>query len=131
MRIRNVATLGGHLAHGDPHMDLPPILMTLGARVRAASRRGERWIDMADLFVGYYQIGDRTRRADCRGRDARAAAGRVSRVREVLGAVGRRLAVGRRRCLVPHGWRTDRRGARRRQRRHRAARARRRRRSGA
>ena len=33
IRIRNVATLGGHLAHGDPHMDLPPILMTLGARI--------------------------------------------------------------------------------------------------
>jgi carbon-monoxide dehydrogenase medium subunit len=55
VRIRNVATLGGHLAHGDPHMDLPPILMTLGARVRAVSRRGERWIDMNDFAVGYYQ----------------------------------------------------------------------------
>jgi carbon-monoxide dehydrogenase medium subunit len=55
VRIRNVATLGGHLAHGDPHMDLPPILLTLGARVRAASRRGERWIDLGDFFVGYYQ----------------------------------------------------------------------------
>lgn len=56
VRIRNVATLGGHLAHGDPHMDLPPILLTLGARVRVVSRRGERWIDVADLFVGYYQL---------------------------------------------------------------------------
>lgn len=56
VRIRNVATLGGHLAHGDPHMDLPPILLTLGARVRAVSRRGERWIDVADLFVGYFQV---------------------------------------------------------------------------
>ena len=56
VRIRNVATLGGHLAHGDPHMDLPPILITLGARVRALSRRGERWIDVAGLFVGYYEL---------------------------------------------------------------------------
>ena len=55
VRIRNVATLGGHLAHGDPHMDLPPVLMTLGARVRAVSRRGERWIDVKDLVLGYYQ----------------------------------------------------------------------------
>ena len=55
VRIRNVATIGGHLAHGDPHMDLPPILLTLGARVRAVSSRGERWIDMSELFVGYYQ----------------------------------------------------------------------------
>jgi len=55
IRIRNVATLGGHLAHGDPHMDLPPILLTLGARISAVSIRGQRWIDVSDLFVGYYQ----------------------------------------------------------------------------
>jgi carbon-monoxide dehydrogenase medium subunit len=55
VRIRNVATIGGHLAHGDPHMDLPPILLTLGARVRAVSTRGERWIHVTDLFLGYYQ----------------------------------------------------------------------------
>ena len=55
VRVRNVATLGGHLAHGDPHMDLPPIMVTLGARVRAVSPRGERWIDVADLIVGYYE----------------------------------------------------------------------------
>ena len=55
VRIRNVATLGGHLAHGDPHMDLPPILMTLGARVHLVGRGGERWVDIADLILGYYQ----------------------------------------------------------------------------
>src|SRR5439155_10841872 len=55
VRIRNVATLGGHLAHGDPHMDLPPILLTLGARVWAVSPRGRRWVDVCDLFTGYYQ----------------------------------------------------------------------------
>jgi carbon-monoxide dehydrogenase medium subunit len=55
VRIRNVATIGGHLAHGDPHMDLPPILLTLGARVLAVSPSGERWIGLDELFVGYYQ----------------------------------------------------------------------------
>jgi carbon-monoxide dehydrogenase medium subunit len=55
IRVRNVATLGGHLAHGDPHMDLPPILLTLGARISAISTRGPRWIDVRDLFTGYYQ----------------------------------------------------------------------------
>lgn len=55
VRVRSVATLGGHLAHGDPHMDLPPILMTLGARVRVVGRSGERWIDMNDFPIGYYQ----------------------------------------------------------------------------
>ena len=56
VRIRNVATLGGHLAHGDPHMDLPPILIALGARVRTVGPIGERSIDMADLITGYYQL---------------------------------------------------------------------------
>jgi carbon-monoxide dehydrogenase medium subunit len=55
VRVRNIATVGGHLAHGDPHMDLPPILVTLGARVRVVSPRGERWIDVADLITGYYE----------------------------------------------------------------------------
>ena len=55
IRIRNVATLGGHLAHGDPHMDLPPILMTLGAKISAVSPRGWRGVDICDLFTGYYQ----------------------------------------------------------------------------
>jgi carbon-monoxide dehydrogenase medium subunit len=50
-----VATIGGHLAHGDPHMDLPPILLTLGARIRSVGPRGERWLDIGDLFAGYYQ----------------------------------------------------------------------------
>src|SRR5437899_4349325 len=56
VRIRNVATLGGHLAHGDPHMDLPPILIALGARVRTVGPIGERSIDIADLITGYYQL---------------------------------------------------------------------------
>ena len=37
VRVRNVATVGGDLAHGDPHMDLPPVLIALGAQ-----RRGRR-----------------------------------------------------------------------------------------
>src|SRR5207244_11682376 len=56
IRIRNVATLGGHLAHGDPHMDLPPIVMTLGARVSAVSRRRRRWDVIVGCFTGY--VGD-------------------------------------------------------------------------
>ncbi len=37
VRVRNVATVGGNLAHADPHMDLPPVLIALGAQ-----RRGRR-----------------------------------------------------------------------------------------
>src|SRR5260370_28396925 len=36
VRVRNVATLGGNLAHADPHMDLPPVLIALAATVRVA-----------------------------------------------------------------------------------------------
>src|SRR5262249_12099459 len=36
VRVRNVATVGGNLAHGDPHMDLPPVLIALDARVTIA-----------------------------------------------------------------------------------------------
>ena len=35
VRVSNVATIGGNLAHGDPHMDLPPVLIALGARISA------------------------------------------------------------------------------------------------
>ena len=55
VRIRNVATIGGHLAHGDPHMDLPPVLLCLGARLRVRGPQGERWIGLEDLYSGYYE----------------------------------------------------------------------------
>lgn len=55
VRVRNVATIGGNLAHADPHMDLPPVLIVLGARVVIASRSGERELPVADLITGYYE----------------------------------------------------------------------------
>jgi carbon-monoxide dehydrogenase medium subunit len=55
VRVRNVATLGGNLAHADPHMDLPPVLAALGARVRTQSRAGERELALEDLVCGYME----------------------------------------------------------------------------
>jgi aerobic carbon-monoxide dehydrogenase medium subunit len=55
IRVRNVATIGGCVAHGDPHMDLPPVLMALGATVAVAGRHGERTVKVEDLFSGYYE----------------------------------------------------------------------------
>jgi aerobic carbon-monoxide dehydrogenase medium subunit len=55
IRVRNVATVGGCLAHGDPHMDLPPVLMALGAAIVVTGRGGERVIKVEDLFAGYYE----------------------------------------------------------------------------
>jgi carbon-monoxide dehydrogenase medium subunit len=55
IRVRNVATIGGSLAHADPHMDMPPVLIALGARVVASSISGERTIPVGQLFAGYYE----------------------------------------------------------------------------
>lgn len=55
VRVRNVATVGGCLAHGDPHMDLPPVLIALGASVRVIGPDGERVIPVAELLTGYYE----------------------------------------------------------------------------
>ena len=55
VRVRNVATIGGNLAHGDPHMDLPPVLIALGASVRTAGGSGGRKLLVEDLLTGYYE----------------------------------------------------------------------------
>lgn len=54
-RVRSVATLGGSLAHADPHMDMPPVLAALGAQVMLHSRRGQRVVPADALCTGYYE----------------------------------------------------------------------------
>jgi carbon-monoxide dehydrogenase medium subunit len=55
VRVRNVATVGGNLAHGDPHLDLPPVWMALGAEALIVSRGGERVVPVDAIFAGYYE----------------------------------------------------------------------------
>jgi carbon-monoxide dehydrogenase medium subunit len=55
VRVRNVATVGGALAHGDPHMDLPPVLIALNASISVAGSAGERSMAVEDLLTGYYE----------------------------------------------------------------------------
>ncbi len=55
VRVRNAATVGGALAHGDPHMDLPPVLIALGATIAVAGPEGERSMAVEDLLTGYYE----------------------------------------------------------------------------
>jgi carbon-monoxide dehydrogenase medium subunit len=55
VRVRNVATVGGALAHADPHMDLPPLLTALGASVTIAGPKGERVIPVEALYAGYLE----------------------------------------------------------------------------
>ena len=55
VRVRNVATVGGALAHADPHMDLPPVLIALGASVSVVGTSGERTMPVEDMLTGYYE----------------------------------------------------------------------------
>ena len=59
VRVRNVATLGGHLAHADPHMDLPPLLAALGARVTLEGAKGKRSVPVEELSTGYLETSVR------------------------------------------------------------------------
>lgn len=54
-RIRNAGTVGGNLAHGDPHLDPPVALLALGAAATARASRGERQVPLDELFVDYYE----------------------------------------------------------------------------
>jgi aerobic carbon-monoxide dehydrogenase medium subunit len=55
IRVRNVATIGGNLAHADPHMDLPPVLIALGSSIVVIGPAGEKSIPLEQLFAGYYE----------------------------------------------------------------------------
>src|SRR5579864_1036878 len=55
VRVRNIARVGGALAHGDPHMDLPPVLAALGAHVSIAGPKQSRELPVEALYAGYYE----------------------------------------------------------------------------
>jgi carbon-monoxide dehydrogenase medium subunit len=55
VRIRNVATVGGALAHADPNQDPPVTLLALDARVQLTSVDGSREIPLTDFFTDYYE----------------------------------------------------------------------------
>jgi carbon-monoxide dehydrogenase medium subunit len=55
VRVRNMATLGGNLAHADPHMDLPALLTALDARVVVHGAAGTRTLPLAGLITGYME----------------------------------------------------------------------------
>ncbi len=50
--VRNLATIGGNLAHGDPANDHPATMLALGAEVVAVGAKGERRISIASFFTG-------------------------------------------------------------------------------
>ena len=55
LRIRNMATVGGTLAHADPSQDSPVTLTALDARVRLTSNGGSREVPLNEFFTDYYE----------------------------------------------------------------------------
>lgn len=53
-QVRNMATVGGNLAHGDPANDHPATMMALGAQIVATGAKGERVIAIDDFFVSLF-----------------------------------------------------------------------------
>ena len=52
--VRNLATIGGNLAHGDPANDHPATMLALGAKVVAVGPSGQREIPISDFFVSFF-----------------------------------------------------------------------------
>jgi aerobic carbon-monoxide dehydrogenase medium subunit len=52
--VRNMATIGGNLAHGDPANDHPATMLALGAEIIAVGPRGQRSIPVKDFFLSVF-----------------------------------------------------------------------------
>jgi aerobic carbon-monoxide dehydrogenase medium subunit len=55
--VRNLATVGGNLAHGDPANDHPATMLALGAEIVAVGPKGERRMPIATFFTGPFATG--------------------------------------------------------------------------
>ena len=53
--VRNMATVGGNLAHADPANDHPATMLAYGAEVVAVGPNGERTISIDDFFVDLFE----------------------------------------------------------------------------
>ena len=54
IRVRNMGTVGGNLASGEPLTDLSQIFIALDAKLQIAGPNGERTLPVEDLFVDFY-----------------------------------------------------------------------------
>ena len=53
--VRNLATVGGNLAHADPANDHPATMLAYGAQIVATGPKGERVIPIDKFFTGPFQ----------------------------------------------------------------------------
>jgi carbon-monoxide dehydrogenase medium subunit len=51
-QVRNRGTIAGNICNAVPSADSAPALLTLGARLKLISRKGERTINIEDFFTG-------------------------------------------------------------------------------
>jgi aerobic carbon-monoxide dehydrogenase medium subunit len=54
IRVRNMGTVGGNLASGEPLTDLSQIFISLDGKAKIAGSGGERMIPVEELFVDFY-----------------------------------------------------------------------------
>lgn len=54
--VRNFGTFGGNLANGSDKADTVPVAFAMGAKLRLASSRGERMVDVEDLHLGLKKV---------------------------------------------------------------------------
>src|SRR6266850_5944810 len=54
IRVRNMGTVGGNLASGEPLTDLSQIFMSLDSKLKITGPLGERTISVEELFVDFY-----------------------------------------------------------------------------
>jgi carbon-monoxide dehydrogenase medium subunit len=56
VQTRNWGTIGGNLCHGDPAGDPAPVLIALNAKLKLASSRGERIIEVEEFSQDYLEV---------------------------------------------------------------------------
>jgi aerobic carbon-monoxide dehydrogenase medium subunit len=54
VQVRNRGTIGGNLCSNDPTNHLPPLMVSVGARMTIAGAAGEREVSAEEFFLGVY-----------------------------------------------------------------------------
>jgi carbon-monoxide dehydrogenase medium subunit len=93
-QVRNVATLGGNVAHALPAGDGIIALLALGAEAEIATQERDRWLAMEDLFAGPGEpTFDRSREILVRFRFPRNTAPAASAFRRIMRPQGVAIAI--------------------------------------
>ncbi len=93
-QVRNVATLGGNVAHALPAGDGTIALLALGAEAEVASANGAKWVSMEELFLGPGEPNfDRAKELVVRFRVPASREGEGSAFRRVMRPQGVAIAI--------------------------------------